>query len=88
MFSPRAMTMVAAEDALPGREKKMEVAARHAVLGTPIAPPFPAGIETAVFGMGCFWGAERKFWQVTGVYTTAVGYSGGFTPNANYEETC
>jgi peptide-methionine (S)-S-oxide reductase len=88
MFNPRKMAMVAAEEALTGRETKMRVASLHAVLGTPLAPPFPAGIETAVFGMGCFWGAERKFWQVTGVYSTAVGYSGGFTPNANYEETC
>jgi peptide-methionine (S)-S-oxide reductase len=88
MFNTRKVAMVAAQDALTGRETKMHVASRHVVLGTRLAPPFPAGIETAVFGMGCFWGAERKFWQVSGVYSTAVGYSGGFTPNATYEETC
>ena len=66
----------------------MPVAARHAVNGTPLEPPFPAGLEQAVFGMGCFWGAERKFWQLTGVYTTAVGYAGGYTPNPTYEEAC
>ena len=80
--------MVAAGDALTGRKTAMKLAERHAVLGTPLALPFPAGVETAVFGMGCFWGAERKFWRVTGVYSTAVGYSGGFTPNATYEEAC
>jgi peptide-methionine (S)-S-oxide reductase len=64
------------------------VPAAHAVLGTPLVPPFPPGIETAVFGMGCFWGAERKFWQAEGVYSTAVGYAGGFTPNPTYEEVC
>ena len=62
--------------------------ARHDVLGTPLEPPFPEGIETAVFGMGCFWGAERMFWQADGVYTTAVGYAGGYTPNPTYEEVC
>jgi peptide-methionine (S)-S-oxide reductase len=66
----------------------MQVTERHVVLDTPLEPPFPEGIETAVFGMGCFWGAERLFWQLPGVYTTAVGYSGGTTPNPTYEETC
>jgi peptide-methionine (S)-S-oxide reductase len=66
----------------------MPVPDRHAVLGTPLKPPFPQGLETAIFGMGCFWGAERIFWQAPGVYTTAVGYAGGFTPNPTYEEVC
>jgi peptide-methionine (S)-S-oxide reductase len=88
MVNTRRTAMVAAGDALKGRETKMGVKSRHAVLGTPLAPPFPAGIEAAVFAMGCFWGAERRFWQVPGVYSTAAGYSGGFTPNATYEETC
>ncbi len=66
----------------------MAVPERHAVLGTPLRPPFPEGFETAVFGLGCFWGAERVFWQAPGVYTTAVGYAGGYTPNPTYEETC
>jgi peptide-methionine (S)-S-oxide reductase len=74
--------------ALPGREESIPVPARHEVLGTPLEPPFPEGLERAVFGMGCFWGAERVFWQAPGVYTTAVGYAGGFTPNATYEEVC
>jgi len=80
--------MVSQADALPGRADEMPVPARHDVLGTPMKPPFPEGLETAVFGLGCFWGAERKFWQAPGVYTTAVGYAGGFTPNATYEEVC
>ena len=80
--------MVTAADALPGRDEPMPVPARHEVLGTPIAPPFPEGLETAVFGLGCFWGAERIFWRAPGVYTTAVGYAGGFTPNPTYEEVC
>jgi len=84
----RKTAMVSAEDALTGRAEKMPVAATHAVLGTPMVPPFPAGIETIVVGMGCFWGAERKFWQATGVYSTAVGYAGGFTPNPTYEDVC
>ena len=66
----------------------MPVPERHFVLGTPLAPPFPDGFETIAVGMGCFWGAERKFWQADGVYTTAVGYAGGFTPNPTYEEVC
>jgi peptide-methionine (S)-S-oxide reductase len=81
--------MVTAEDALPGRtDKVMEVPEAHGVLGTPMVPPFPDGLEQAVFGLGCFWGAEKKFWEVPGVYTTAVGYAGGFTPNPTYEEVC
>jgi len=74
--------------ALPGRESEIAVPDRHEVLGTPMKPPFPEGLETAVVGMGCFWGAERVFWQAPGVYTTAVGYAGGFTPNPSYEEVC
>jgi len=84
----RKTAMVSAEDALTGRAETMPVAAKHVVLGTPMVAPFPAGIETIVVGMGCFWGAERKFWQAKGVYSTAVGYAGGFTPNPTYEEVC
>ena len=80
--------MVDRADALPGREQPIAVPGRHDVLGTPIAPPFPENLEQAVFGMGCFWGAERVFWQAPGVYTTAVGYAGGYTPNPTYEEVC
>jgi peptide-methionine (S)-S-oxide reductase len=80
--------MPTAEEALPGRPDRMRVPSRHYVLGTPLEPPFPEGLERAVFGLGCFWGAERIFWQLDGVYTTAVGYAGGFTPNATYEEVC
>ena len=80
--------LVDAASALPGRDREIPVAERHAVLGTPLRPPFPDGLERAVFGMGCFWGAERIFWQAPGVYTTAVGYAGGFTPNPTYEEVC
>src|SRR5207253_7787647 len=81
-------TMVDRSDALPGRSEPMRVPARHEVLGTPLEPPFPEGLEQAVVGMGCFWGAERVFWRAPGVYTTAVGYAGGFTPNPTYEEAC
>jgi peptide-methionine (S)-S-oxide reductase len=80
--------MIDAERALSGRDTEMTVPERHEVLGTPLKPPFPEGYETAVFGLGCFWGAERLFWQLDGVYTTAVGYAGGYTPNPNYEEVC
>ncbi|MEA2160305.1 MAG: peptide-methionine (S)-S-oxide reductase [Solirubrobacteraceae bacterium] len=80
--------MVDPASALPGREAEIPVADRHAVLGTPIKPPFPEGMEQVVVGMGCFWGAERIFWQATGVYTTAVGYAGGSTKNPTYEEVC
>jgi peptide-methionine (S)-S-oxide reductase len=75
-------------EALPGRGERMRVAARHVVLGTPLEPPFPDGMQVAVFGLGCFWGAERKFWQAPGVYTTSVGYAGGHTQNPSYEEVC
>ncbi len=82
-------TMVTPEEALPGRaERPYSVPERHAVNGNPLFPPFPAGYEVAILGLGCFWGAERKFWQLDGVFTTAVGYAGGFTPNPTYEETC
>jgi peptide-methionine (S)-S-oxide reductase len=81
-------TMIDPADALPGRDREMPLADRHAVLGTPLGPPFPDGTEQAVFGMGCFWGAERIFWQAPGVFTTAVGYAGGYTPNPTYEEVC
>ena len=88
MFFREKKKMIEPERALPGRDAEMPVPDRHHVLGTPIKPPFPEGIETAVFGMGCFWGAERMFWQADGVYTTAVGYAGGYTPNPTYEEVC
>ncbi len=81
-------TMIAHQDALPGRDVEMPVADRHAVLGTPLRPPFPEGMQRAVLGLGCFWGVERVFWQAPGVYSTAVGYAGGFTPNPTYEEVC
>jgi len=87
-FSRRKSRMPTEADALPGREAAMPVPERHAVRGAPLAPPFPDGLEQAVFGMGCFWGAEKTFWQTEGVYTTAVGYAGGFTANPAYEEVC
>jgi peptide-methionine (S)-S-oxide reductase len=81
--------MPAAAEALPGRAQATPTAERHFVNGHPLHPPFPAGIETALFGLGCFWGAERQFWQLgDGIYTTAVGYAGGITPNPTYEEVC
>jgi peptide-methionine (S)-S-oxide reductase len=88
LFAGRKANMISAEDALPGREVKMPVPRAHFVNGNPLDPPFPEGLERAVFGMGCFWGAEKAFWNIAGVYTTAVGYAGGFTPNATYEEVC
>lgn len=87
-YEQMKMTMVDAGSALPGRSTPMPVVDRHVVLGTPIVPPFPDGFERAIFGLGCFWGAERLFWQIPGVHTTAVGYAGGFTPNPTYEEVC
>jgi peptide-methionine (S)-S-oxide reductase len=81
-------TMVAAKDALHGRDEPIEVPDRHEVLGTPLTPPFPDGFEQLIVGMGCFWGAERVFWRAPGIYTTAVGYAGGFTPNPTYREVC
>lgn len=80
--------MPSPEEALPGRTTKMPVPATHFVNGNPLQPPFPPGMETAMFGMGCFWGAERKFWQQEGVFTTAVGYAAGYTPNPTYKEVC
>ncbi len=80
--------LVTAAKALPGRQTAMEVSAVHHVNGHPIMPPFPVMIEQATFAMGCFWGAERRFWQIDGVYSTAVGYAGGYTPNPTYEEIC
>ncbi len=89
MFTLRkAKEMPAPETSLPGRERSIIPSHDHLVLGTPLTPPFPEGTESAIVGMGCFWGAERLFWQLPGVHTTAVGYSGGFTPNPTYEETC
>jgi peptide-methionine (S)-S-oxide reductase len=88
LFSSRKTQMIEPDRALPGRDEPMPVPARHEVLGTPLMPPFPEGLQRAVFGMGCFWGAERVFWQADGVYTTAAGYAGGFTPNPSYEEVC
>jgi peptide-methionine (S)-S-oxide reductase len=80
--------MIDPERALKGRSEQMPVPPAHDVLGTPLRPPFPQGVVTAVFAMGCFWGAERVFWQAPGVYTTAVGYAGGYTPNPTYREVC
>src|ERR671914_2986963 len=86
LFSSRKTQMIDPARALPGRDAPMPIPARHEVLGTPLAPPFPEGLERAVFGMGCFWGAERVFWQTDGVYTTAVGYAGGEKPHPTHEE--
>src|SRR5919112_1672463 len=89
LFSRNKAKMVTPAEDLPGREQPaFAVSEKHAVLGTPLEPPFPEGLSTAVFGLGCFWGAERIFWQIDGVYTTAVGYAGGFTPNPTYQEVC
>ena len=84
----RKSEMPAADDALPGRDTPMAVTNRHYVNGNPIQPPFPDGLQTAIFGLGCFWGAERTFWQLPGVFSTAVGYAGGLTPNPSYQEVC
>jgi peptide-methionine (S)-S-oxide reductase len=88
IFSPFKTLIPSETEALKGRHVPMPVPDRHAVNGHPIAPPFPVGLQEAIFGLGCFWGAERKFWQAPGVYTTAAGYAGGFTPNPTYEEVC
>jgi peptide-methionine (S)-S-oxide reductase len=88
LFTRKHTTLVAPGEALPGHDTPVRVPERHYVLGTPLKGPFPDGVEVASFGMGCFWGAERIFWQAPGVYTTAVGYAGGFTPNPTYEEVC
>lgn len=87
MFTDKS-TMPTAETALPGRDEAVEISGIHFVHNVMIRPPFPEGIQTAMFGMGCFWGAERKFWQLNGVYSTAVGYSAGFTKNPSYKEVC
>jgi peptide-methionine (S)-S-oxide reductase len=89
IFGRHKTRMITPEEALPGRKQPaFAIPTRHVVLGTPIQPPFPEGLETAIFALGCFWGAERIFWQLKGVYATAAGYSGGFTPNPTYEEVC
>ncbi len=88
LFEKRELAMPTAEQALPGRTEKMNVPQTHFVLGRPLIPPFPERMRRAMFGMGCFWGAERKFWQSAGVFTTAVGYAAGQTPNPTYEEVC
>ncbi|MCA2621441.1 MULTISPECIES: peptide-methionine (S)-S-oxide reductase MsrA [unclassified Microcystis] len=84
----KKLTLPTVREALPGRSEKMPVPSTHYVNGHPLQPPFPAGMESAMFGLGCFWGAERKFWQLEGVYTTAVGYAAGITPNPTYQEVC
>jgi len=88
MFTKKPLTIPSAADALPGRADKMEVPEQHFVSRRRIVPPFPAGLSRALFAMGCFWGAERKFWQMNGVYSTAVGYAAGHTPNPTYREVC
>ena len=88
MFGLHKLSMIAKDESLPGRSAAMPVPAAHFVSGARLTPPFPAGKELALFGMGCFWGAERVFWQAGGVYSTSVGYAGGFTPNPTYEEVC
>ena len=87
MFGKKA-TMPAPEECLPGRAERMPVPEKHFVLGTPLKPPFPGEMESVLFGMGCFWGAERRFWQLDGVFTTAVCYAAGYTPNPSYQEVC
>ena len=88
MFGRKSTVMPEATEALPCREQQVEVPPAHFVNGNPLTPPYPAGMEIAVFGMGCFWGAERRFWQLDGVWTTSVGYAGGYTPNPSYQEVC
>jgi peptide-methionine (S)-S-oxide reductase len=87
-FFKAKQEMVASEKAIAGRDSRLPVPERHEVLGTPLEPPFPTGMEQAVFGLGCFWGAERRFWEADGVYTTAAGYAGGYTANPTYQEVC
>jgi peptide-methionine (S)-S-oxide reductase len=87
LFGSKTQTVDAAS-ALPGRDTPLPVSERHEVLGTTLTPPFPDGLERAVVGLGCFWGAERTFWELDGMFTTAVGYAGGYTPNPTYEEVC
>ena len=88
MWNQKKLNLPSVEDALPGRDHAMAISGKHQVLGTLMQPPFPQGMQQAIFGLGCFWGAERKFWQLPGVHTTAVGYAGGLTPNPTYEEVC
>jgi peptide-methionine (S)-S-oxide reductase len=88
IFSTHKRRMISADEALPGRADPIRVPDRHEVLGTPLRPPYPDGSEVAEFALGCFWGAERMFWQAKGVISTAAGYEGGFTPNPSYEEVC
>ncbi|HLF43506.1 MAG TPA: peptide-methionine (S)-S-oxide reductase MsrA [Acidimicrobiia bacterium] len=88
MFGRKKTEMPEATEALSGRDQAVQVPAAHFVNGNPLTPPFPDDTESAVFGMGCFWGAERRFWKMAGVYSTAVGYAGGYTPNPSYEEVC
>jgi len=88
IFSNKKLIIPDPEDALPGRNSSMVITNKHFVNGNPIAPPFPDNLELALFGLGCFWGAERKFWEFPAIFSTAVGYSGGYTPNPNYEEVC
>ncbi|MDQ1401713.1 MAG: peptide-methionine (S)-S-oxide reductase, partial [Actinomycetota bacterium] len=88
MFGSKKAQMISPDEALSGRATKVAVPDRHFVNGHTLTPPFPEGLAQAVFAMGCFWGAERKFWETPGVFTTAVGYTGGYTPNPSYEEVC
>ncbi|MCB1034537.1 MAG: peptide-methionine (S)-S-oxide reductase MsrA, partial [Acidobacteria bacterium] len=87
-WAHKKLTLPTPEEALPGRSTPMPVPSRHEVLDAPLSPPYPKGTELALFGLGCFWGAERKFWQAEGVVSTAVGYAGGLTPNPTYQEVC
>lgn len=88
LMQNKSLTMPSAEEALPGRSEKMPITNRHYVNGHSLLPPYPDGYQQAMFGLGCFWGAERKFWEIPGVYVTAVGYAAGITPNPTYEEVC
>jgi len=88
LLSSHKLKLPSHGEALPGRSERMPVPKSHFVNGAPLEPPFPEGTQLALFGLGCFWGAERKFWKMTGVVSTAVGYAGGFTPNPTYEEVC